>query len=469
MQANRLNMAALLLLGGCVTAPPPGERTVPVAPPQTFEAAAANTAAATDISRWWAAWQDPGLNALVEQALAASPGLREARARVEAARATVTTAESALYPTIAAGGAAWHAAMDGRLSSTAGDLLAPYERGRSGTGHIVGLGATWEPDIFGGARANISAASAMVQVQENAERGARLTLVADIVENYQQAQGIRRRQALLTRSIAEADHLTAYAAARMRAGQATAADISRAENAAAALKAEQGMLDALLDGRKRRLAVLAGATPETPVQLSDPSLPLVPAAPTGQLPSDVLARRPDVLASAAVADIRAAQLKRARADLLPRFSVNFVGQTGHIALGGLPGFNGQSALLGLSAWIPLFTANRLQAGVRAGDAELRAALAAQDAAVLQALGDVETAYAFRAGLESRLEGLRAANAISSRRADEQARLYRSGRVRLSDVIEARLQVLKDEDSAEQARIAQASATVQLYRALGGGW
>ena len=468
MQRHAISAIALLL-AGCVASPPPGERTPPPAVPDRFDAPAANTTTSVDISRWWTAWQDPALDALVEQALAANPGLREARARVDSARATVTMAESALYPTVAAGGAVWHAALDGHVSGLPGDMLQSYERARSGTGHIVGLGATWEPDIFGAARADISAAASMVQVQENAERGARLTLVADIVENYQQAQGLRRRSVILQRSIAEADQLTAYARARMRAGQATAADVSRAETAAAALKAEQGLLAALIDGRRRRLAVLAGATPETLVTLSDPALPIIPPAPTGQLPSDVLARRPDVLAASAAVDARAAQLKGAHADLLPRFGINFVGQTGHIALGGLPGLDGRSALLGLSAWIPLFTAGRLQAQVRASDANLRAALAARDTALLQALGDVEVAYAFRTGLDSRLSGLTAANALSARRADEQMILYRSGRVRLSDVIEARLQALKDEDAVEQARIAQGSAAVQLVRALGGGW
>ena len=181
--------AIALLLAGCVASPPPGERPPPPAIPDRFDAPAANAPAANtttsvDISRWWTAWQDPALDALVEQALAANPGLREARARVESARATVTMAESALYPTVAAGGAVWHAALDGHVSGLPGDMLQSYERARSGTGHIVGLGATWEPDIFGAARADISAAASMVQVQENAERGARLTLVADIVDNY---------------------------------------------------------------------------------------------------------------------------------------------------------------------------------------------------------------------------------------------------------------------------------------------
>lgn len=291
--------AIALLLAGCVASPPPGERIPPPVIPERFDAPAANAPAPADLSRWWTAWQDPALDALVDRALAANAGLREARARVDSARATVTMAESALYPTVAAGGAVWHAALDGHVSGLPGDMLQSYERARSGTGHIVGLGASWEPDIFGAARADISAAASMVQVQQNAERGARLTLVADIVENYQQAQGLRRRSAILQRSIAEADQLTAYARARMRAGQATAADVSRAETAAAALRAEQGLLDALIDGRKRRLSVLAGATPETPVTLSDPAPLVIPPAPSGQLPSEVLARRPDVRAASA--------------------------------------------------------------------------------------------------------------------------------------------------------------------------
>ncbi|KFL44821.1 hypothetical protein IL54_0187 [Sphingobium sp. ba1] len=166
---------------------------------------------------------------------------------------------------------------------------------------------------------------------------------------------------------------------------------------------------------------------------------------------------------------RAARLKSLKADLLPRFAIHFLGQNGHIELGGLPGYGGTGGLVGLSASMPLFNAGRLQASVKAGDAELEAALANYDQAMLSALEEVESAYGFRAGLDERLAGLIRTSDMARRRADQLAILYDAGRTQLGDVLQARLDALSDEDKMEQTRIAQGTATVQLYRALGGGW
>jgi hypothetical protein len=126
-------------------------------------------------------------------------------------------------------------------------------------------------------------------------------------------------------------------------------------------------------------------------------------------------------------------------------------------------------LLNVKASVPIFTGGLLRGRIAAGQAELEGALAAQDRTVLSSLEEVETAYGLRAGFDARVAGLVSARTLSARRADELQAFYRAGRVTLGDVLQARLDTLSDADKLEQARIAQRSATVQLYRALGGGW
>jgi outer membrane protein TolC len=91
------------------------------------------------------------------------------------------------------------------------------------------------------------------------------------------------------------------------------------------------------------------------VELSAPDRLVTPPAPGGQLPSSVLLRRPDVQARAALTRMQAARLKSLKADLMPRFGIQFLGGTGTLALSGLPGYGGNNALAGVTASVPIFT------------------------------------------------------------------------------------------------------------------
>lgn len=457
----------LALLAGCVGAPATPPRPAPVEVPAAF--AADQSGEAASLAQWWRGWGDPALDHLVEQALAANPDLRAARAHVAASRALVSVAEGALYPTVAAQGAVWGGYSDASADGALGQVFSPYVSTGTMQARSVNLGASWEPDLFGGRHADVEAARALMQSVNLGLQGMRLTVAADVVENYQQAQGLRLRLALLDRSIATAQTLVAYAQARMEAGQANAGDITRVQTEMEKLSAQRAPLLALIDARRRRLAVLAGLPPEQAVELAAPDRLVTPPAPGGQLPSSVLLRRPDVQARSALTQMQAARLKSLKADLMPRFGIQFLGGTGTLALSGLPSYGGNNALAGVTASVPIFTGGRLRARVEAGDAELTAALANQDKAVLQALEEVEAAYGFRHGLDERIAGLEQARTLTARRMGEVQAFFRSGRATRGDALQAELADLDAQDTLEQARIARASATIQLMRALGGGW
>nr|WP_293977138.1 TolC family protein [Sphingomonas sp.] len=457
-----------MLLTSCASKPDTPVHTPRVTPPARLDAAAANDPAITVTDRWWTAWGDPALDALVEKSLEANADIRAAKAHVAAARALITVAESALYPTVAANGTAWASQSDAGLNDKWQAMLPSLSR-NSGSGYLVGLGATWEADLFGGRHADVEMARALSESAARTADAVRLMVAADVVENYQQLQGLRSRLAVLDRSEATAGRLVDYAAARQRTGAATAADVTRARNGLEALRASRPALTSLIDARKRRLAVLAGELPEQVPDMTASTTFETPGAPTGQLPSDILGRRPDVAARSWLVNARAARLKSLKADLLPHFAIHFLGQNGHIELGGLPGYGGTGGLISLSAAMPLFNAGRLQARIKAGDAELEATVANYDQAMLSALEEVESAYSFRTGMDERLAGLVRTSDMARRRAEELAILYDAGRTQLGEVLQARLDALSDEDKVEQSRMAQGTATVQLYRALGGSW
>ena len=116
-----------------------------------------------------------------------------------------------------------------------------------------------------------------------------------------------------------------------------------------------------------------------------------------------------------------------------------------------------------------FTAGRIEANIAADDARLEAEAAEYDKAMLQALEDVEDAYGFRRGLDQRAIDQTVALSIADRNQIMSAELYENGNKTLQDVLSARLDTFDREDELIQTQMGQATATVQLYRALGGGW
>lgn len=498
--APLLALACAAWLAGCGQAlkvhTPPAQARVPDA----FSAPAAQAAGGPqqDLGRWWRLWGDARMNALIERALAASPDIRAAQANLQAARALADVAESALYPTAVAAAAAGAGTADWHGASAWRALAPPYSAALPSSadarGLAAGVGAVWEADVFGARRADASAARAAAAIAQERLHGAHMLVAAEAASNWREALALAQRLSILDAATATAAQLHGYAQARLAAGQARAADVAAAQARLAGLQAARPALQALLLTRRQRLAALCGQppgqpdaalaallpdvpeAPETPNASAaaseaaappEPSAP--PAPPSGQLPSSVLARRPDVRARQQAVQARAAQLKSLKAELLPSFGIVFLGNEGRLDFSGLPRASGAGGLIGLRVSLPLFTAGRLQAQARAGDARLHAAVAEYDRAVLDALQEVEAAYAARAALDARVESLRAARQSAARRASGLQALYQAGERQRDAPLQARLELAEADDALAQARMQQASASIRLYQALGGGW
>jgi NodT family efflux transporter outer membrane factor (OMF) lipoprotein len=466
-------LASAILLCGCVHAPEENKIASRVTVPAVFQEQAPDgePTGAQDLSRWWTLWHDPTLEGLIDEALQANTDIRTARAHVAEARAMVTVAESALYPTVAAQGTAWGGEADWRLpGSPTGippGLLPSISPGFYGS--VLGLGARWEPDVFGGRRADTTAARAMASSAVQSLNGARMTVVADVAEHYEEARSLERRLDVLDRGISTLEQLLSYVEARYEAGQALAHDADTVRQQLEVQRAKRPPLLALLEARKRRLAVLRGTTAESSAPLAPSPALTIPPPPTGLVPVQVLDRRPDVQARSAQVLANTARLASARKDVLPRFNIEFLGGDGELHFNGLPNFGSTAGLISLTAYLPLFTAGRIRANIAASDARLEAAVANYDAAVLKALEDVENAYRFRGALDQRRESIAAALAAARRNETASKALYEGGRSTFRDVLDDRIAVLSDEDELIQAETGQVTATIQLYRALGGGW
>lgn len=498
----RLPRIAVTSLLGVLTACTTIQVDVPessIRPPEHFTELESPTGDGIDraaLARWWRGIPDPTLQALIEKGLSANADVRIAAARVREARAVVTQAESALYPTLAALGYAGRTQQNEAGVQTPSQVQLPTSvPGLSVplpslppinvptldvpklpistySGH--GFAATWEVDIFGARRSDTEAARSAALANEERLHGAQLMVAGDIAANYVEARSLERRIGVLARTIAEGERLQRYAQGRFDAGQATRYDVDRVNAPLQALRSGTAPLQALLQSRLRRLAVLTGQTPEQLPQLPPPTAEapadgsVIPAKLPTVLPSDVLERRPDVRGTAQLVRARAAQLGSAKADLLPRFYLGFLANDGRIEIGDL-GASGRFTSWGAGLYLPIFEAGRIRARIRASDAQLEAAVAQYEQTMLTALEDVENAYGTRRALDQRSAQLHSAWQTADTGARHAQRLFDEGNGLLQGAIEARLNALQREDELIQAETARALVTVALYKAVGGGW
>lgn len=165
-----------------------------------------------------------------------------------------------------------------------------------------------------------------------------------------------------------------------------------------------------------------------------------------------------------------AKLASAKADLYPRFDIQFLGQTGRIDLStDIPDLKGWGNLLNVNLNIPIFTNGRIQANIDAADARLKTALLQYDKALLQSLADVDNSYQAQAALNRQTHLLQTAYQQAQKQAGNAEKLFQYGEKTLDNALTARLIALDYQNRLVQSRLAGAKNLINLYKALGGGW
>lgn len=429
-----------------------------------------------DTARWWRQVPDPTLHALIERSLQANADVRIALARVKEARGVLSQAESALYPTLSGFGGIGRNRQD-ILPSTPDSLPVPLPDVRVPISRFDGFGlaAAWEVDLFGRRSSDIDAAREAELAQTERVHGAQLLVAGDIAANYAEARAIEHRLAVLARVEATLQTLLRYVRGRFTAGQASRADIDRAQAQLASVQGQRAPLQGLLASRLRRLAVLSGQTPDAlstlpaPTAAAPANASVIPTALPTVLPSSVLEQRPDVRGTARQVRALAARLGSAKAELLPSFYLGFLNTDGRLSIGDNLGARDQFTAWGVGMRLPIFEGGRIRARIASADARLEAAAVQHEQAVLSALEDVENAYGMRHALDQRATQLAASLQHGNDAARHAQRLFEQGSTLLQPALEARLTALQREDELIQTQAARARATIAFYQAIGGGW
>lgn len=467
--AVRLLLAtAAAALSGCTAVGPDYHKPAAVYP--AFRNASAATPApeaARPHAAWWSAFGDAALDRLEARALAENPGLAAAAARVDAARARLGVVRADRLPSAESTGTAILASEGAtRTIPVPGHPLSYRTRGDS---YDLGFGASYELDLWGRVRREVQSSAAQAAASEADARATRLALCADLAQTYFLYRELEAEASIETRSIAvQADNLEILRA-RQRGGFATDLDLERAQAELATSQADAADLVRRREQTFDALALLAGTDPAelTPL-VAETRLPSPPRIPAG-VPSEVLKRRPDVAAAEERLQAATADIGVAIADRYP--SLQLTGSAGFdsLALRTLLQEPSRYWQLGPTLTGSLFDGGRGKARVAAARAEASAALADYRTQCLRALGDVEDALVALRQDSVRDDALRRALRASRTAVQLANERYTHGLTNYLDVLDAQRSALQVERSLCEVDGARLTGTVQLVRALGGGW
>ena len=447
-----------LALAGCAT--PVLKPSLDV--PDRF--AAATAAAAEPEVAWWEGFKDPVLSDLIRRAAQQNRDVKIAAERLRAARAGETISRSWLFPNVNLGGAAFDHKTN--YDSLLKNFVPEAANTRAAQ---VGVGVTWEVDLFGRLRAGAAAAAADTLAVEDSARGVRLLVLSDVATNYFTLTGASRQLETVRAISAAQDETLRLVTARQRVGLATPFDVERAQTEASRARAAIPPLETVAAVSRHRIAVLIGDQAFNAASITPSDVePSVPPARPGQ-PAALLQRRPDLLAASAQLDAANARRQQAMAEWFPRLLLGAVFGRESIDLNGMAlgpaRFTNVAALLAM----PIFNAGRTQAINDIAESRQREAVLRYEDAIARALEDVENTLVALADERQRAQALNSAAASANAALGRAQSLYDRGQIDLLPLLDAQRVRLAVRVGANDANTSLLLDSVQLYKALGGGW
>ena len=438
---------------------------VPEQVPEDWQAEDENAIAGEPLDEWWTEFQDPRLDEAIGRVIAENHDLAAAAARVAAAAAQAVLAGAALYPTVGLSGAAARQRQNfvGFPIGGGGDVLSTTT-----TTYGVSLDLSWELDLWGKLDARAEAATADWRATRADLRGARLSLTAQTAKTWFAYAEAKLQYELAVGRIASFTTTTEIMRARFRDGRIASLDLRLAESQLSSAKAVREFQRENLERVKRQLEILMGDYPAGQLEAPE-DLPAMPGPVPIGLPSELLLRRPDLVASNE--RLRAADLRlfEARAELWP--SLSLTAGAGRRSTDVADLFDADYSVWNLAGNLlqPLFQGGRLSAGVDLSDARVRESLATWAQATLRAFSEVEIALAVEGALAARQSQLEDAAGHAQAAEDLAEARYLEGRHDILAVLTARRQSFDADSALITARRQRLEARIDLYLALGGGF
>jgi len=461
-----------LLLMACSVGP--DYQRPEIAMPKQWSVAVAQTPPYRDT--WWKTFNDPLLEQLIAEAAASNLSLQQAASRIRDARAQQTMAVAAALPAINA---------KSNLSRRSNNLSSSGGNPSSGTSNLTGGGfgvgsqlinifqagfdAQWELDVFGGIRRGIEAADATVEAEIEDRNAILVSLLGEVARHYVQLRASQQLLAVTRDNLASQQQTLDLTRVRRQAGLASELDVAQQQALVADSQTRLPQHETAIAQAIHGIGILLGREPDAlTIRLSaEKSLPNATPA-IGNLPSDLLLRRPDIRRTERQLAAANAQIGVATAELFPKFNLAaFLGIQNTRITDISPLGKSWSAAASISA--PIFNWGKLQANIDSKEAQHEALLLAYRATILDAMGEVEDALTAYDQENQRLQALLAvvdAQKLAVQLATER---YRGGLTAFMEVLDSQRGLLKAQSDLIDSRGKSAEYLIALYKALGGGW
>jgi NodT family efflux transporter outer membrane factor (OMF) lipoprotein len=472
-----VSVALIPLLAGCATrgaAPRGADLSLPGA----FESQPSSTLPTAVLDEWWELYQDPQLASLVEQAVARSFDVREAQARLDEARAVREASLARIrWPSGALEGTAETREteiLEGEDFGGGGGGGGPGQPGQGGFGFggssqsaNLNFNVSYELDVFGRNRAARRVVDADYAAARFAYEATRAALAAQVADALFEARGAALLLEDARQSLRIQSELQRVTAIRAERGLSPGSEVARVEADLRQAEARSAEYESQLRTARRALLVLVGSgSADLETLTIGPAAGLAPEVPQ-VIPGELLARRPDVREAEARVRSAAGSLSLAELELFPRFTIR--PGLGLSTQGGA--FEQTSAFwsLGAGLAVPILDRRRLQAEVRASTARAEQAVLGYERAVQTAFSEADQALIGLAADRTRLALLEAGRDRARVAHEAAVRRQELGFGTLQETLDAERTWRLARSAAINARVESLRRSVQVFRALGGGW
>jgi NodT family efflux transporter outer membrane factor (OMF) lipoprotein len=461
-----ISASGIVLLSGCMVGPKYVPPTVPPPPPAFKETPSNWTQASPQDQlpkgKWWEIYGDQQLNSLEETIAVSNQNLKVAYQQYMSARDLVRQARSQLFPTVAVQPTGSRDQLSKNrpnfVSTTASqysDVVLPAE-------------ISYEVDLWGQVRRTIEASRENAQASAGDLENVSLSLHSELAFDYFSLRGLDLQKQLLDATVVDFEKALQLTQARYHGGVASDVDVAQAETLLETTRAQDIEIGVARAQFEHAIAVLTGQPAST---FSLPPAPLTAAPPQIPLgvPSELLERRPDIAAAERRVASANAQIGIAIAAYYPQVSLSAAGGLESTAIGTL--LQGPSALwsVGGSALETVLDGGKRRAVTQQARDNHAASVASYRENVLEAFQQVEDNLAALRLLDQELATQQVAVVSARRSVDLSTARYKRGITTYLEVLTAQSVALSDERTAADLMARRMTASVQLIKALGGGW
>jgi multidrug efflux system outer membrane protein len=469
-------LSLTLLVSGCTVGPDYKRPIVPV--PKQWSETQKDSYKGLPLpeqpDQWWQTFNDPLLNQLITDAIAANLDLKQALARVKDARAQRWVTITAGLPSITG-----KSNVSRRLNNTS---TTSQTGGSSAVGGGFGVGnqlinifqlgfdAQWELDFFGGVRRAIEAADANVDSEIENSRAVLVTLLGEVAGNYITLRANQHLIAITRENLYSQQETVRLTQIRQQAGFASMLEVAQAQSQAAATEAFLPAYETIVKQSIHALSVLLGREPGAlALRLDKPgTIPIVSTLTITDLPSELLLRRPDIRHAERQVASANANVGVATAELYPRVNLaTFLGLQNTQITDFTP--VGKSWSTASSLTLPLVNWGRINANIRSKKAQFELAFLSYRSTVLTAFKEVEDALVAYSKEQQRQKSLAeavTASQLAVQMADER---YHKGLTMFLDVLQTQQALFQSQRNLVDSEAQLSTDLVALYKALGGGW